>query len=374
MHKIDRLPLAWKEVMFAKRDEDLSITSSFKIPTSPLRRKSFKAENRLQGMLLGCAIGDALGMPLEGVDNRLTMRSIRRFGGIRDFLAPQYHALRSLHRLRPGCWTEDTQLTIAIMKSLIERGTIDYEHIADAHVQAFEMLELRGWDATTKHACRRLSQGTSRLRSGKIGGHGNGVATKISPIAAWSLLHNESEEQFLNHCLQIGMMTHKDSRAIVGAFVVGLLIWDALRSTRGWDPNPKRYEVLIKKSQIAEKYVAKTLGVSRDPLSKNLIEVSDALDSSSVELAKLCNNATSYVCNSIPYVAAFLSGKQHEFESGVLETINGGGDTDTNAAIVGAVLGSAYGIKKLPKHFAERVEEAELLREISAEFAAVCTK
>jgi ADP-ribosyl-[dinitrogen reductase] hydrolase len=367
--KLNRTPgsTGLEETMSSVRDvlEDMSGAAA-----AAARRGTFKGSDRLTGMLMGCAIGDALGMPVEGLDNEQTMRAIRRLGGIRDFLAPQGHVLRSLRKLRPGCWTDDTQLTMAISRSLIEQhGNLDYDSIARAHVHAFETLELRGWESTTKQACRRLAQGTERARSGKLGGAGNSVAMKIAPVAAWSYLRGESRDELLRHCLQIGIMTHHDPRSIVGAYLVALLVRDALASQRKWDPAAERYEELIAEAAWAEEQLAHRIGSSDDPISQHLSELHDALDVDSVELAEFCNGADSYVCHSIPYCIALLCGRAWEFEDGVIAAVNGGGDTDTNGAIVGSVLGAAYGFKKLPRRFVDKVEEPELLRSLGAQLA-----
>jgi len=335
------------------------------------RRSTFKGVDRLTGMLMGGAVGDALGMPVEGLDNEQTIRAIRRLGGIRDFLAPQTHVLRSLRKLRPGCWTDDTQLTLAITRSLIEKnGVLDYDAMASAHVRAFETLELRGWESTTKQACRRLAQGTDRTRAGKLGGSSNAVAAKVAPIAAWSFVQGESRDELLAHVTALGLMTHNDPRAIVGAYIVALLVRDALASPRKWDPPAERYNELIEEAEWAEAQLSQRIGVSDDPLSQHLSELHDALDVDSVELAELCNGATSYVCHSVSYCVALLCGRSWEFEDGIVAAVNGGGDTDTNASIVVAVLGAAYGLKKLPRRFTDKVEEAELIKRIGTQLAS----
>ncbi len=367
-----KVPHAILETVVACRDKDdvagaVTATTS----TAPARRGAFKARDRLSGLVIGCAIGDALGMPVEGLDNDATLRSIHRLGGIRDFLAPQAHVLRSLRRLRPGCWTDDTQLTLAVTRSIVAEGRLDYDAVADAHVRAFETLELRGWDATTKQACRRLAQGTSRLRAGKIGGSGNSVAVKIAPVAAWSFVQGETREELLQHCLNVGIMTHHDPRAITGAYLIALLVRDALASARRWDPSPERYHELIEEARWAEDVLARSVGASDDPISRHLSELDDALDTDSRELAELCNGATSYACHSVSYVVALMCGRAWDFEEGVLAAVNGGGDTDSNGAMVGAILGAACGARKLPRRFVEKVEEVEMIRRLGADFAGV---
>lgn len=365
------LPAPVQDMLYPCRDkDDLSSAVSSSASSSP-RRGTFKAQDRLTGLLLGCAVGDALGMPVEGLDNDQTLRAIHRLGGIRDFLAPQPHVLRSLQRLRPGCWTDDTQLTLSIARSLILEEALDYDAVADAFVHAFETLELRGWDATTKQACRRLAQGTHRTRSGKLGGAANAPAARIAPVAAWSFLQGESRDALLRHCVAVGLLTHHDPRAITGTYLVALLVRDALASSRRWDPSPERYDELIEEARWAEASLASTLGVSDDPMSQHLVELSDALDSDSAELAEFSGGATSYANHSIPYIVALLCGRSWDFEEGIVAAVNGGGDTDTNGAIVGAILGGATGARRLPRRFVDKVEESEMIRDIGARFASL---
>lgn len=337
----------------------------------PTPRSSFRAPDRISGLLLGGAIGDALGMPVEGLDNRLTLKAIHRLGGVRHFVAPQPHVLRSLRRLRPGCWTDETQLTLQTVRAVIGAGGVDYDAIAAAMVHAFENFELRGWDTTTKQGCRRLAQGTDRLRSGKLGADGNAIAARIAPLAAWSFLRGESRQQLLDHCFQYGVMTHHDVRAITGAYIIGLLVRDALAAPRRWDPAPTRYQELIEEARWAEHVLTKRLGPAEDHLSRHLEELEDALDSDSAELAELCNGAEGNACESVSYVVALLCGKSWEFEEGIVAAVNGGGDTDSNTAMVGAILGAAHGARKLPRTFVERLEEVEIIRSLGESFAEI---
>jgi ADP-ribosylglycohydrolase len=362
-------PILSADVADLAQDERGTETGDVGDSGSDARRGPFRAGERITGMLLGGAIGDALGMPVECVDNDATLRALHRLGGVRDFLAPQPNVLRTLQKLRPGCWTDDTQLTLSACRSLVASGGIDYDAIAAGWVKTFETMELRGWDATTKQACRRLQQGTSRHRSGKLGGSGNAVATRIAPVAAWSFVRGESREVLLQHCLELGLLSHNDSRAIVGAYVVALLVQEALRAPRRWEPLPSLYEQLVEQAEWAEAEITSRVGCNDDPISRHLHEVSDALDSDSVELAELCNGATSYACHSIPYVAALVCGRAWEFEDAVVAAVNGGGDTDSNTAMVGSIIGAALGNRRLPRRFLDKLEETEMIREIGASMA-----
>ena len=71
----------------------------------------------------------------------------------------------------------------------------------------------------------------------------------------------------------------------------------------------------------------------------------------------------------VPFVVGMLLSAPWEFEEGVVAAVNVGGDTDSNGAMVGAVLGAAYGARKLPKRYVEKVEEGEMIRDIGERLA-----
>ena len=281
---------------------------------------------------------------------------------------------RSLKRLRPGCWTDDTQLTLAIANSIIRCGSTNYDDIACAHINAFENLELRGWSGTTKQSCRRLAQGTSRTRSGKQGSACNAVAMKISPVAAYSSLRGEDREELLNHCKFIGVMTHLDPRPITGAYIIARLTQVALGSPRKWEPSPDLLSIMIEEAQWAENRLTSQPVEGADRLSKHLAELADHLDTDPNVIANRCQGATSYVCNSVPFVVGMLCARSWEFEEGVLAAVNAGGDTDSNGAMVGTILGAAFGSRRLPKRYIEKVEEGEMIRDVGEQLARTLLK
>src|SRR5262245_44626261 len=151
---------------------------------------------QIRGMLVGGAIGDALGAPVETWD----LPKILAVHGrpITRYVAPIGHTWFKPEEFLPGTTTDDTQLTVATMQGLItghpaakaERSFDRYmDAIAQAHVEAMRFA-IGGWGATTIEAVRRLASGVHWSQSGKTitnnRGTGNGVPMKNSPLAAWS--------------------------------------------------------------------------------------------------------------------------------------------------------------------------------------------
>lgn len=75
--------------------------------------------DRFHGCLLGCAVGDALGAPFEGYwDHQLPSRAalLREFYEVEGYPRGQY--------------TDDTQLTVATIESIVRRGDLEPADVA----------------------------------------------------------------------------------------------------------------------------------------------------------------------------------------------------------------------------------------------------
>src|SRR4051794_24474709 len=120
---------------------------------------------KIRGMLVGGAIGDALGAPVETWD---LPRIIEAHGGpITGYVPPIGHRWFKPDEFFPGMTTDDTQLTVATLEGLInghpaatDRGDFGcyMDAIAQAHVGAMKFA-VGGWGKSTTEAVRRIAAG-----------------------------------------------------------------------------------------------------------------------------------------------------------------------------------------------------------------------
>jgi ADP-ribosylglycohydrolase/catechol 2,3-dioxygenase-like lactoylglutathione lyase family enzyme len=191
---------------------------------------------KLRAALVGAAAGDALGWPQELRGGRVGGRRntapgiafqewSRRAGG--RFLSHE-------ERVRPGEYSDDTQLLICTARSILQR---------EAWLQQFVQNELPAWSVyqrgaggATKRAAQAWASGTApwsenfpeddRKRYFQAGG--NGVAMRIMPHVATA----SSQKSFADLKAAIllnGIATHGHPRALIGAVLYGYVAWVALR-------------------------------------------------------------------------------------------------------------------------------------------------
>ena len=134
-------------------------------------------EERFLGTILGAAVGDALGAPYEGWQRKDMLQVPNLLEGY-----------RKCPGLTEGQYTDDTQLTLCITQSLIDRKYVDGADIAQKFVLLWENRTIVGAGASCTDAVRKLLRGEADWQhSGTEPGRaGNGTAMRISPIGLWA--------------------------------------------------------------------------------------------------------------------------------------------------------------------------------------------
>src|SRR3989344_6059303 len=186
-------------------------------------------KERYIATLVGCALGDILGMPVEGWKREQIKKHVGKItkpidpvkvydaeGKLadKDELGELKYYSRDLSK---GDYTDDTALTLALAESIAENGKIVLIDIAKKHIEAFDSYNAKyantGFGQTTRDAFENLKAGTSPLESGVIGGPGNAPAMKMSPIGLYMDLTG-LYDYGMHFGELVGKMTHLDPRSI----------------------------------------------------------------------------------------------------------------------------------------------------------------
>lgn len=319
-------------------------------------------------MFLGIAIGDALGMCCENLSYDCIKR---KYGKIDSYL--------SAREMQGGSYTDDTQLTLSVANALIEARTINLDIIVKHQIEAYKQTTA-GWGSTTREACKRLSEGIHwSISAGspteiKPKGFGNGVVMKASPISAYLYLNGSFKKNILiEQLVAFTSITHKTSIAISSclAHVFGVL-WCLECESDTFHPQDF-LDIIIRSSKIGESYLSETIVdryTDRLELIKKLYEENDTWHYDEL-LVKNFNGGTPYVYDSIPQAYAFFV-RNPTIES-LYDAVKGGGDTDTNASVVGGLLGALHGTDIFPKNLVNGLKEKEVILETADKFFTTFT-
>lgn len=309
-------------------------------------------KDRVRGMFLGIAIGDALGMPVEGFSQ---IQISEKYGRITDYQVPDGHKWFNGHKA--GTTTDDCQLTLAVAEGLIESG-FNMDSQVKHHVSAFKETT-DGWGHTTRNAIRNLSNGTHWTISGSGGdgsGTGNGVAMKIAPVGVCLSQYQHDREMLskgIDFIRQLNAMTHRTTVADSAALAHAFAVYHCCNCLEPDDFSIDKFSSIVTKaSNIARAaYISQTgETVLKDDITDRFKALFANLDDFDNEkFIKDFGGGSCYVYNSLPFTYGFFLKNPHSIDS-LYDVVSAGGDTDTNCSILGGLLGALHGTKIFPQH------------------------
>ena len=325
--------------------------------------------DKFLGCVYGATIGDRIGVPVE----TMTACEIHsKFGEIRGFT--------------PGSKpSDDSQLLFAMMDAFIESGgKFSMPHIVEMHKEAYRN-EWHGWGRSTRQACKRLCTGAHWTESGEENGAGNGVMMKIPALGLWNSLATEDIATFLDRCVELARMTHLGTPAIVGGAIHTVAITTLAARTH---PFVHAHTFLSYLYAVAGGLEAK-LPTWKDKISQEIINIAnlihygrrgDLREKTPGDIAYLFGGGTSYApCSlGLSYVIFAKTvlcnpDNPNPFDA-VFEAVNAGGDTDTNASIVGSLVGALYGMKAIPQDLIDALPDKEEIRKRTEKFFEACER
>ena len=305
--------------------------------------------DRLRGMFLGVAIGDALGVPVETYD---AARIARDYGRITTYLQNPSHKWSS--RKPAGMWSDDTQLTLAVAEAIIETGSLDLDAQAKWHLKVLDELGDLGLGGSTRDALNRIRAGVSPHESGKTEnpkrGMGNALPMKVSPVAVLAA----QGRAFMAGLTSLTAMTHNTSVAAQSAYAHVMALGYCL------ERQPKKFfggEFLLDAVDWYSVYARNELPSRGFPdLSVRWQELHPLLISGDLQRLSPAQLGTRYnsgdafvVYNTLPLAYACFLRHPTSVEA-LYDAVAAGGDTDTNASIVGGLVGALNGTAVFPAH------------------------
>ena len=271
---------------------------------------------RAQGCLLGQLAGDSLGSLVEFQGPETIAQAYPdgvRFladGGTWDTIAGQP--------------TDDSEMALLLARMLVEKGRYDLNEAEECY---------RFWLDSGPFDCGyTISQGLAG--SPNLESQANGALMRISPLGIFGV--GKDMESLASWALQDGSITH---------------------------PN----QVCLEANQLFVMMVAHAVesGAKSDELYARVTEWADELKVESslrevIESAKLKPPAD-YASDKSGWVLVAFGNALWQLlhapnlEEGVVDTVMRGGDTDTNAAICGALLGAVHGRSEIPEQWEQKV-------------------
>ncbi|UJR25979.1 hypothetical protein I4U23_007327 [Adineta vaga] len=327
---------------------------------------------RTVGIALGTAIGDAKGIAYE----TLTRKQIIEFPRENDnnLYTRVINNPYIPENWQIGRWTDDTQLSLAMMKAItkyLQTNDDFMSNIVQEHI--IEWKESVGGWGGTKNAIERLANGTHTYLDSGNQAEGNGVLMKLAPLAFYYSLCQINDD---NQIEIICRMTHRSSVALATACIyVHMCIYlFEKKNVQSKDFLEYIYQLCLKYEAKYELNEEKHLISTR--VKRYLDTVNASLEIDENLIINVSNGGSFYCVDSLTMVIgliACLPTCQPDFET-LIRATEIGGDTDSNAAMIGAILGGMKGVSYLDEEHINQVYRSDYVRKIGEEFGLAIIK
>lgn len=285
--------------------------------------------NKIKGALIGLAVGDALGVPVEFQTRAYLKRCpVKGITGYGSWNQP------------PGTWSDDSSLAFCLAESLTKGYDLDdiaqnfinwKEHgYWGAHNKIFDI------GGATQHAIERLIKKTSPLLSGGMmqDDNGNGSLMRIMPLLF--SVKDLTIDQRYRRIKEVSSITHAHFRSVFACFIYIELALQLLQNNTA--------EIAYNNMKQIVNAFAKVnaFGLTEIQLFDKILH-SDIKKVNEEEI-----NSGGYVIHTLEASLWCLLNADNYADT-VLNAVNLGGDTDTTACVTGGLAGLLYGYDEIPK-------------------------
>ena len=284
---------------------------------------------RAIGSILGLAVGDALGAPFE----------FRRRSEIPDPL-PAFEL--PWMGLPPGTWTDDTAMARNLWRSLADHdGALDLSDVLARHV-AWLATDPPDVGNQTSLALREGAEAVFDRRGPEVSA-GNGSVMYCAPLGVARV---GEPGRLLEEAPALSRLTHWDGRCQTACLAVTLAA-----------------AALVRGAPAAEAVVG-AIGAVLDREGGEELEYLVGEAGRARPLDGPDQGFTLFTAG----IALQVAGEGRDVEGGLRHVVGLGGDTDTNAAVAGALLGAAHGVDAIPVSWLGALADRD---DLAAEAAAL---
>jgi poly(ADP-ribose) glycohydrolase ARH3 len=304
-----------------------------------------RLKSKFLGCLVGTAVGDALGAGWEG-------RGMSRSEDI----------VSLAERLEQLIYTDDTHMTIGIAESLIESKGFDGEHMAQTFIKNYQAEPWRGYGPGPPRIFGMIKSGeawysaANRLYRG--GSFGNGSAMRVAPVG---LLYSRNLEKVREIAYQSSSITHSHELGREGAALQACAVALALNtpSDEGIDK---------------EAFLDKLQNFIRNQLYKEKVaQIRELLgEQDKARVVTVLGNGIE-APRSVPTAIYCFLRQPQSYKDTVIYAISLGGDTDTIAAMAGAISGAYLGIEAVSSEWRAKLENREYIEAMAEKLWQIAT-
>ncbi|MGH9784421.1 MAG: ADP-ribosylglycohydrolase family protein [Terriglobia bacterium] len=292
--------------------------------------------------MLGLVAGNQLGVPTEHLGSSEAIRKAFP-NGVRDLAPPP----------KNSPYDDDAAMALLLGESLLASKGFDAADVARRWVKWMK-VDGRGIGLTTKRALTLIDRGKEPFEAGRLANQenpgrsaGNGSVMRCIPVA---LRYHDEIDRLIRVSTQQAAITHSDERCTWGAAAVNLAARELLHGN------------IYFIDEVLHKIADRAPRALRDAIHRVPRE-------SESDLPIAVAGEAGYVVHCVEIAFWFVT-HDRTLEEALTYLAQAGGDTDTNAAVAGALLGARYGEAALPPRWVEQLVGAQGIAKLAEDLVS----
>jgi ADP-ribosylglycohydrolase len=311
-----------------------------------------KAElaDKFRGALLGMSVGDALGMPAQGMSPYEVSKSFQ--------LIDAFYPLKRMG-MQAGQYTSASQLSLVVTKSIIKSRGVDKKSVEDEYSSV----------TSPKNLPEDVRECMDKLR----GGWGDASAAKSSscsflprmiPVGLWASVARPSDGDLLRACKTVALPSHGDRSAIIAGYVIAKTVMECVSESASLGSPYEMCEseksllsrIALVVRQAESKLSEEEMG--NDRMWMRLQEVGARLQAKSTAMEVSGIFGQGGDAKTVASVAMFCFMSAPDDFTSTMTAASMGGESAVLAAVVGGMSGAFSGDEFMPADMVEHVENS----------------
>ena len=315
------------------------------------KRKTKRFTEMISDSIVCFAIGDALGVPLE-FKSREECEKINPTGMLE----------RMSHYQPKGTWSDDTSMVLATIDSILMCEEINYNDIANKFCEWLNLKKYTARDeifdvgnttykslynySAIRESAEEFGQTDERSK-------GNGSLMRILPVSLYCHIQKKSSfEEKKDIIEKVSSITHATDECKLGCLIYSIFISNLLEGYTIQSSYEKLTQI-----DFSPYYSRETVDEYKRILNNELVQ----LDISDID-------SGGYVVSTLEAVLWSLL-RNNKFDQTLLTAIKLGGDTDTIAALTGALAGIVYNHEDIPEEWLNTLLKKEEILRFASDYA-----
>jgi len=306
-------------------------------------------DNKLCGAVVGFAVGEAMGLPLEYQERKkLINHPITKMTKCES------------HNLKPGTWSKGTSSILATMNAIVTKNKIDYPSIADNLCDWYFNSKFTATDRvidvghTTKQALSKYRE--SSLEPCKCGQSGysecdNEVLPRMIPISFYLYYKKARDYDIYSTVKNISLITHANEISIMACYIfVNYILF-----------------LLSGKDKMASYSMIKCLDYTMYFKYDTIREFDTILKNNVYRFSLDRIDSSNFIINTLE-TFFYVILNCDSFSQSIIGSINLGGATTIIGGLCGSVAGIIYDYSSIPSTWLNTVIKKDDLVEEASKF------